>query len=87
MPRIRCHYLDCVFLDDGYCSAAAIELDPDTGCLTYSQSTELLDPEWVGEEELEEDWDELGFEEEEEEDDDLWLEDEEEEVEEEDEDF
>jgi len=33
MPRIRCHYLDCVFLDDGYCSAAAIEIDPDVGCM------------------------------------------------------
>jgi len=24
MPRIRCHYTDCVFVDDGYCSAAAL---------------------------------------------------------------
>jgi hypothetical protein len=31
MARIRCHYIDCVFLDEGYCSAAQIELDPDTG--------------------------------------------------------
>jgi hypothetical protein len=36
MPRIKCHYADCVFLDDGYCSAAAVEIDPDTGCSTYS---------------------------------------------------
>ena len=36
MPRIKCHYLDCVFLDEGYCSAAAVEIDPDTGCATYS---------------------------------------------------
>ena len=36
MPRIRCHYTDCVFIDDGYCSAAAVEFDPDTGCATYS---------------------------------------------------
>ena len=36
MPRIKCHYADCVFLDEGYCSAAAVELDPDTGCVTYS---------------------------------------------------
>ena len=35
MPRIRCHYTDCVFVDDGYCGAAAVELDPDTGCATY----------------------------------------------------
>ena len=36
MPRIKCHYVDCVFLDEGYCSAAAVEVDPDTGCVTYS---------------------------------------------------
>lgn len=36
MPRIKCHYVDCVFLDEGYCSAAAVEMDPDTGCVTYS---------------------------------------------------
>ena len=36
MPRIRCHYLDCVFNEDGYCSAAAAEFDPDRGCITYS---------------------------------------------------
>lgn len=35
MPRIKCHYVDCVFVDEGYCSAAAVELDPDTGCNTY----------------------------------------------------
>jgi hypothetical protein len=29
MPRIKCHYVDCVFVDEGYCSAAAVELDPD----------------------------------------------------------
>jgi hypothetical protein len=38
MPRIKCHYADCVFIDDGYCSAAAVEIDPDTGCGTYSRS-------------------------------------------------
>ena len=27
MARIRCHYADCVFLDEGYCSAAAVEID------------------------------------------------------------
>lgn len=37
MPRIRCHYEDCVFLEDKYCGAAAVEIDPDSGCLTYSQ--------------------------------------------------
>jgi hypothetical protein len=64
MPRIKCHYIDCIFIDEGYCSAAAVEIDPDTGCNTYSPSEEA-EEEW---EEEEEEW-------EEEEDDDLWEED------------
>ena len=69
MPRIKCHYADCVFIDEGLCSAAAVEIDPDTGCNTYSPSDEVAE-EWEDDEEAE--W------EEEEEDDDLWEEDEEE---------
>lgn len=64
MPRIKCHYIDCIFVDEGYCSAAAVEIDPDTGCNTYSPSEEVED-DWDEEEET--DWDE-----EEEDDDDLW---------------
>jgi len=71
MPRIKCHYVDCVFLDEGLCSAAAVEIDPDTGCSTYSPSEEAA-TEWEDEEELE--WEE----EEEEEEDELWEEDEDE---------
>lgn len=67
MPRIKCHYADCVFLDEGYCSAAAVEIDPDSGCNTYTPSDEASE-EWEEEEELE-------WEEEEEEDNDLWEED------------
>lgn len=67
MPRIKCHYIDCVFLDEGYCSAAAIELDPDTGCATYSPSDEAAaEEDW---EEEEEEWEE---DESEDEDDELW---------------
>jgi len=56
-----------VFLDEGYCSAAAIELDPDTGCATYSPSDEAAAAEdW---EEEEEEWEE---DEAEDEDDELW---------------
>ncbi|NTU75664.1 MAG: hypothetical protein HGA53_00555 [Anaerolineaceae bacterium] len=78
MPRIRCHYLDCMFLDEGYCSAAQVELDPDSGCATYQPSAEeKTENEWE-EEELEE-WDELEDEEEGEEE--IWLDDEEEEEE------
>ena len=70
MPRIKCHYADCVFIDEGYCSAAAVEIDPETGCTTYSPSEAA--EAWEEEEELE--WEE----DEEEDDDDLWDEDEDE---------
>ncbi|MDX1401872.1 MAG: hypothetical protein R3245_08120 [Kiloniellales bacterium] len=68
MPRIRCHYLDCVFLDEGFCTAGTIELDPDEGCVTYKQSgADLDDDDFEGGEE--DDWEDLGFGE----DDDSWL--------------
>ncbi len=71
MPRIRCRYMDCVFLDDGFCSAAAVEFDPDSGCVTYSPSAEAASEDaWDEEEEMEE-WEEI--EGEDEEDEDLWL--------------
>jgi hypothetical protein len=74
MPRIRCRYMDCIFLEENFCGAAAIELDPDAGCLTYSQSAEATPEEDVEEEEFDEDWEdeEEGFEVEEEDDDDTW---------------
>ncbi len=60
MPRIRCHYIDCVFLDDGYCGAAAVEIDPDTGCMTFSRADELdSEDKWDKEEEELEDAAEL----------------------------
>jgi hypothetical protein len=71
MPRIRCRYMDCIFLEENFCGAAAIELDPDAGCLTYSQ-TEKTEPEEDWEEDKsDEDWEdeEEGFELDEEEED------------------
>jgi hypothetical protein len=77
MARIRCHYLDCAFLDEGFCSAAAIELDPDSGCTTYAPNAEAAtDDEWDEEELEEEEWNEIEGEEEDEED--MWMNDEEE---------
>lgn len=74
MARIRCHYSDCVFVDEGFCSAAAIEIDPDTGCATYSPSDEAeAKDEWDEEEEELDEW-----EDEEEEEDELWEEEEDE---------
>ena len=75
MPRIKCHYIDCVFLDEGYCSAAAIEVDPDTGCVTYSPSDAAKKAEEDWDEEESEEWEE---EDGEEEDDELWDEEEDE---------
>lgn len=71
MPRIKCHYVDCVFIDEGICSAAAVELDPDEGCKTFSPAETAADDEWDEEEDLEE-WDD------DEADDDEWLEEEDE---------
>lgn len=75
MPRIRCHYNDCVFNDEGYCSAAAVEFDPDTGCATYSpvDGAAADEDQWDDEEELEE-WDDEDLE-----DDELWEDEEEDE--------
>lgn len=72
MPRIRCHYIDCVFIDDGYCSAAAVEFDPDVGCMTFSRATDLEEDDWEDPEKELEDWDDIDLEED---DDELWLDD------------
>lgn len=71
MPRIHCHYLDCLFLDGKYCSAAAIELDPDTGCKTYQPSEDVDIEAWDEHEDLD-DWDDI----EEEDEENLWIDDE-----------
>ncbi|MCB2202983.1 hypothetical protein KQH56_03160 [bacterium] len=65
MPRIHCHYMDCLFLDGKYCSAAAIELDPDTGCKTYQPNDDIDVEGW----DEDADWDEMDDEDEE----DLWI--------------
>lgn len=58
MPRIRCHYIDCVFLEGGYCGASTVEIDPDEGCLTYTHVADVGSEEDLSEEELEEIWEE-----------------------------
>lgn len=71
MPRIRCHYVDCLFLDDGYCGAAAIEVDPDVGCMTFARADDAeTEVEWEEDDEADlEEWEDS----EEDEDDELWL--------------
>lgn len=69
-PRVRCHYQDCEFLDERYCSAAAIEIDPDKGCLTYRPTEDIGSGEsWDDDEALEE-WEELV---EDEDDEEMWV--------------
>ncbi len=71
MPRIRCHYIDCAFQDDGYCSAGMVEIDHDQGCMTYSPTSEDSgEDDWDDAEEAEE-WEEL--EEEDDDEGDTWL--------------
>ena len=70
MPRIRCHYVDCIFLDDGFCGAAAVEFDPDLGCATFARADGLeIEDEWDDETEELDEWDEIDVDD----DDDLWL--------------
>ncbi len=57
MPRIHCRYIDCVFLEDGFCGANSVNLDPDEGCLTYRRIGDVPEDEDL-EEELEEFWEE-----------------------------
>lgn len=74
MPRIRCHYIDCILLDDAYCGAAAVELDPDVGCMTYKRADDAeIEDDWEEEEPEVDDWDDVDLEDE----DDLWVDDDE----------
>lgn len=73
MPKIKCHYDECVFLEAGYCGAAAVELEPEAGCLTFRRDTEAEATEA-------EEWDEDEFEDELEEEEELYEEEEEEDL-------
>ena len=76
MPRIRCHYLDCVFLDDGFCGTSTVDIDPDEGCITYTQLDEVTVDMDLEEEDLEEIWEveDVDILSDDDDDDDLWLE-------------
>lgn len=78
MPRIRCHYVDCVFLEAGYCGATTVEIDPDEGCMTFTHIADVAPEDEWSEEDLGEIWDdeEEVYAVEEEDDEDLWLEEE-----------
>jgi hypothetical protein len=56
MPRIQCRYLDCIYLDDGYCGTGSIELDPDEGCLTFTHIGDIPEDQDWEDEELDDFW-------------------------------
>ncbi len=49
MVKIVCRAIDCIFWEDGHCSADKIVYDPEEGCLTYELLDDVLE---------EDDWDE-----------------------------
>jgi len=57
MPRIRCRYIDCIYLEDGYCITDNVALDPDEGCLTYTRLGEVPDEDAWEDDDLENVWD------------------------------
>jgi hypothetical protein len=67
MPRIRCAYYECVYLERGFCGAEEIDLDPEEGCLTFTQIEDLAldDEDWeeelFDEDENDEDEDDYDF--------------------------
>lgn len=65
MPRIRCLYEECVFLVKDFCIAPSIELDPEDGCLTYSEDSNILHKidSYDDDEIIEDSWEDAGFEE------------------------
>jgi hypothetical protein len=72
VTRIRCFYDDCVYNDKGICSSSSIELDPEDGCLTYTEDNAgeefLFESDDAEDFEDDDDWEEEGFEEVDEED-------------------
>ncbi len=53
MPRIRCLYFNCIYLDSDICTAPSVEIDPDIGCTTYMQAEDEL----IDDSDTYEDWD------------------------------
>lgn len=62
MAVVRCRMTDCVNWDEGYCSAARINIDDEGVCLTYATIDDPVEaqgqePEWEPEVEDESDAD------------------------------
>jgi hypothetical protein len=74
MTEIICRAMNCIFWEQGVCSAEEIEYEPDAGCLTFQDMGDL-ELEEEDDEDFDWDSDEELFEEEE--DDDDWEDDDE----------
>lgn len=61
MPSTQRFYLDCQYIDGGFCTAIRIEIEPDTGCITYEPIGSFSSDDW--DKEKEDTWDDIGFEE------------------------
>ena len=57
MPPIRCRYSDCLNIEEGFCAAGSIELDPEDGCLTYEPTGEIQVADWGDDEAFDDYWD------------------------------
>jgi hypothetical protein len=53
MTHIICRASNCLFWEEGVCGSEEIEYEPDLGCLTYQDATDL---ELEDEDEEEFDW-------------------------------
>jgi hypothetical protein len=63
MARIRCKYVGCTYLDQGLCAAPVIELDPDEGCMTFTQIGDPYDDDDDWDDDLDgyQEWDDDDF--------------------------
>jgi hypothetical protein len=41
MTRIICRASECIYWEDGICASEEIEYDPDAGCLTFEDVSDL----------------------------------------------
>ncbi len=55
MTHIICRAMTCFFWDEGVCAAEEIEYEPDVGCLTFQDLSEM---ELASEDDEDIDWDE-----------------------------
>ena len=71
MPRVRCLYFDCIYLEEDICTASFVTFDPDSGCEMYDNIAPSHSDEDTDEEDDFENW--VTFEDEPESEDSSWF--------------